>query len=173
MRDGWLRRHLHSEPGEGSTFVVELEIVSVGVALSNSQQGFATDSVVPVTANPSILHIEDTPANVTLVDAILGRMNIHNVTTAASGNRGMQLAEELMPNLILLDLHLQDMTGLELLRELRANPRTVDIPVVVLSADATAGSMRAVREFDGTEYLTKPLDIDQFARTVLAKIACA
>jgi CheY-like chemotaxis protein len=67
---------------------------------------------------------------------------------------------------VLLDLHLPDIPGEEVLRRLRADPRTAAIPVVVVSADATAGSLERLRQAGADAYLTKPLDVDEFLQTV-------
>jgi CheY-like chemotaxis protein len=85
---------------------------------------------------------------------------------ALQGQLGVELAREHLPDLVLLDLHLPDIPGLEVLRRLRADPRTAAIPVVVVSADATAGSLDRLCAAGADAYLTKPLDVDEFLVTV-------
>jgi CheY-like chemotaxis protein len=78
----------------------------------------------------------------------------------------VELAREHHPDLILLDLHLPDMHGSEVLRRLRADTRTSDIPVVVISADATRSAVDELLAAGADAYLTKPLDLDEFLRTL-------
>jgi len=85
------------------------------------------------------------------------------------GRLGLELAREHQPKLVLLDLHLSDIGGDEVLRQLRDDPETSHIPVVVVSADATAGQMRRLLAEGASSYLTKPLDI-QALRDVLAGV---
>jgi CheY-like chemotaxis protein len=74
---------------------------------------------------------------------------------------GLDMASEHRPDLILLDLHLPDMTGNEVLRRLRENPGTATIPVVVLTADANPLHVEKLLEAGAQAYLTKPLDVMQ------------
>ena len=67
---------------------------------------------------------------------------------------------------MLLDLHLPDLPGEEVLRRLRADARTAGIPVVVVSADATPASLERLRAAGADAYLTKPLDVDEFLAAV-------
>jgi CheY-like chemotaxis protein len=83
-----------------------------------------------------------------------------------SGNLGLELAREHLPHLILLDLHLPDMTGTALLDALQADPRTADIPVVVVTADATPSQIQRLRDIGVAAYLTKPIDIRELLRVV-------
>ncbi len=82
------------------------------------------------------------------------------------GSLGLELAAEHQPDLILLDVHLPDIMGDEVLRRLQAEPRTRAIPVMVLSADATPGHIARLRDAGARAYLTKPLDVKQFLATL-------
>jgi CheY-like chemotaxis protein len=77
------------------------------------------------------------------------------------GGMGVELAQQYRPDLILLDVHLTDIHGFEVLERLQADSRTVDIPIVVLSADATTWQRRRFRNAGVYEYLSKPLDLQQ------------
>jgi CheY-like chemotaxis protein len=79
---------------------------------------------------------------------------------------GLELAAEHSPQLILLDMHLPDVRGDEVLRRLRNNPRTREIPVVIVSADATGSSVGRLTDAGASAYLTKPLDVAEFLATV-------
>jgi CheY-like chemotaxis protein len=82
------------------------------------------------------------------------------------GSRGLELARDHRPQLILLDLHLPDMSGSEVLERLRHDPRTRSIPIVILSADATAGQVTRLLEQGAAAYLTKPLDVHELLTLV-------
>jgi len=78
------------------------------------------------------------------------------------GSLGLDLARQHRPDLVLLDLGLPDLPGEEVLRLLREDPRTQDIPVVVVSADATPTRTRKLMAAGAMTYLTKPIDVRRF-----------
>jgi CheY-like chemotaxis protein len=82
------------------------------------------------------------------------------------GTLGLDLARQHQPDLILLDLHLPDMNGHELLQRLRADPDTREIPVAIVSADATTRQIERLEAAGADEYLTKPLDVQRFLALV-------
>ncbi len=79
---------------------------------------------------------------------------------------GTELAREHAPDLVLLDLHLPDVQGDEVLRRLRADKRTARIPVVMISADATPRTIDRLLSEGADAYLTKPLDVDEFLAAI-------
>jgi CheY-like chemotaxis protein len=114
----------------------------------------------------TLLYVEDNLANLTLVEAILMSRPGWRIIPALQGQLGVELAREHLPDVVLLDLHLPDIPGVEVLRRLRADPRTAAIPVVVVSADATVVSLERLRQAGADAYLTKPLDVDEFLTVV-------
>jgi CheY-like chemotaxis protein len=117
-------------------------------------------------APATLLYIEDNVANLNLVETILLARPRWRIIAALRGLVGIELAREHMPDLILLDLHLPDTSGEEVLRRLRADPRTASIPVVVITADATQAMVERLRAASADAYLTKPLEIDEFLQTL-------
>ncbi len=113
-----------------------------------------------------ILYVEDDLVNFTLVERILEFRPGLNLMHALSGEMGVQFAEVCQPRLILLDLNLPDMHGAEVLRQLQKIPATAEIPVVVLSADATPSQIERLLAAGARNYLTKPFDIDPFLALV-------
>jgi CheY-like chemotaxis protein len=85
---------------------------------------------------------------------------------AMTGRLGLELAREHRPDLILLDQHLPDLTGTEVLHRLKADPELRAIPVVIVSADATEGQVRRMHELGAADYLSKPLDIQNFLNVI-------
>lgn len=106
-----------------------------------------------------VLHIEDNLANLTVVERMLARRGDIDVIPALQGGIGLDMARQHQPDIVLLDVHLPDMSGDEVLRRLRADPRTAGIPVIVISADATPGQIRRLRGEGADHYLTKPVDM--------------
>jgi signal transduction histidine kinase/ActR/RegA family two-component response regulator len=148
-----------STPGVGSVFWVELdrsEAVAVDVPSGDE------DPLLAVRAYPGeerrLLYIEDAVANVQVIEGILERRPSVRLIPAMLGRLGLDLAREHLPHLILLDLHLPDLSGEQVLDELRRDEATRHIPVAILSADATRD--RAQFLAAGTQaYLTKPIDL--------------
>ncbi|HEX2208684.1 MAG TPA: PAS domain S-box protein [Longimicrobium sp.] len=113
-----------------------------------------------------LLYIEDNLANLDLVETFLSARPGWKLMPALQGRIRVELAREHRPDLVLLDLHLPDLNGEEVLRRLRADPRTAHIPVVIISADATRDSLDRLRALGADAYLTKPLDLDEFLATL-------
>ena len=86
--------------------------------------------------------------------------------SAMQGQMGIELAAQHQPDLILLDLHLPDIDGEEVLRRLRADERMRDIPVIILSADATPAQAERLKARGAEDYLTKPLELVGFVEAV-------
>lgn len=117
-------------------------------------------------AECDVLYVEDDPVNFTLVERILEYRPAVSVLHAPQGRRGLEMATALLPKLILLDLNLPDMHGSEVLQQLRQQPSTADIPVVILSANATPSQIERLLTAGAKNYLTKPFDIDPFLAVV-------
>src|SRR5581483_8120760 len=119
----------------------------------------ALEQTTPLLRRATVLYIEDNAANLKLVEQIISRCPDVKLLSAMQGQLGLDLAELYKPDWILLDVHLPDMSGAEVLRRLRSNPHTQRIPVTILSADATAGQISRLLEAGARDYLTKPLDV--------------
>lgn len=124
---------------------------------------------MPTRANRArtILYIEDNPSNVKLVEAALKlRRSRVRLLTATAGKRGVELAEKVKPNLVLLDMHLPDVSGVDVLKLLKAHRSTHDIPVIVLSADVGQALIKQVLAAGAIAYLTKPIHLDEFLAAI-------
>jgi PAS domain S-box-containing protein len=149
-----------SEVGRGSTFWIELpNVKSPKSAMTRAAPTLAIKAANP--AESTVLYIEDDVANVQLVERLLMQRPNIKVMTSLLGSVGIELAQEYRPDLILLDVHLTDLHGFEVLERLQGDSRTVDIPVVVLSADATTWQRRRFRNAGVYDYLSKPLNLQQ------------
>jgi signal transduction histidine kinase/ActR/RegA family two-component response regulator len=151
--------------GEGSRFSVQLTVVEGPLEQFERVAGVAPESVGGVAAGSDLRHkllyIEDNMANVRLVERVFQRRDDVDVIAAMQGRLGVALAREHRPVLILLDLHMPDINGDEVLRQLREDPATATTPVVIVSADATAGQIERLLAEGATGYLTKPLDLQE------------
>ena len=149
---------------DGSVFRVDL------VAAADPLRELEATGTHPVSVGPhreaTLLYVEDNLANLSLVEAILLSRPGWRTVAALQGQLGVELAREHLPDLVLLDLHLPDIPGEEVLRRLRADARTAGIPVVVVSADATPASLERLRVAGADAYLTKPLDVGEFLEVV-------
>jgi CheY-like chemotaxis protein len=113
-----------------------------------------------------LLYIEDTDANVRLVEEILSRRPSIKLLPAMFGSLGLELAREHHPDLVLLDLHLPDINGADVLEELRRDPRTREIPIVILTADATQRQLDRLLAAGASAYLTKPIGVVELLQAI-------
>ena len=131
----------------------------------------STPGAPPSAACCDVLYIEDDPVNFTLVERILEFRPTLTLMHARTGGDGVELAQTYRPRLILLDLNLPDMHGSEVLRCLQNESATAQVPVVVLSADATPSQIERLLTAGARNYLTKPFDIDPFLAVVDEMVA--
>ena len=160
-----------SVPGAGTTFTLDLALADPP-DLGEIRPQVPDEDSVDISAGDHrlVLYIEDNLSNVTLVERILELEPGLELIPAMQGGLGLDLAREHRPALIVLDLHLPDMGGEEVLRRLRSEPETSEIPVVVLSADASKRQIGRVLELGASDYLTKPLDVQRFREVIEAHL---
>ncbi len=153
-----------SEPGVGSTFTVELELaVADRGAPANANLVERRDQIEPVAGSTAeLLYVEDNAANIKLVERILRRRPGITIKAAGHGRLGLELARHHQPDVIVLDLHLPDIAGEQVLRELRCDPRTDQIPVIILTADASPEQESRLQELGADAYFSKPVDVAGF-----------
>jgi PAS domain S-box-containing protein len=150
-----------STPGAGSAFWIELALAESQLQRYERTAG----SVDAHSTHPTrlvILQIDDNASSVRLVERIVSRRPGTELLSAPQGQLGIDLARRHRPGLILLDLDLPDIAGPEVLRQLRADPVTRDVPVVVLSANSDGGRHERLLKAGAFGYLDKPLDVTQF-----------
>ncbi len=155
---------VETEPGRGCTFFIDLPGVLEQSPAASPPTARGTFPVVsPESARRrTVLHIEDQRPNRELVELALATRPQVRLLESVDGESGVMRARLSQPDLILLDLHLPDMDGEEVLRRLRAEPLTAHISVVVLTADATPARRECLRRMGVNIYLTKPLHVAQF-----------
>jgi CheY-like chemotaxis protein len=152
--------------GVGSTFWVELPATEpVAVALPAVEPDAVVTSRAYAGAK-TVLYVEDMIENVRLVEQILKRRPSITLISAMLAGVALDLARQHHPDLILLDVHLPDMNGGEVIRRLRAHQATAAIPVVILSADATRRQTDDLLAAGAGAYLTKPIRVRELLQTI-------
>jgi signal transduction histidine kinase/ActR/RegA family two-component response regulator len=157
-----------STVGNGSVFWVELNltverqtaaVTGEPAAIANAQGHF---DQLPST----LLCVEDNPANLMLVEDLVARRPDLRLLSAANGTLGIELARAHHPALILMDINLPGISGIQTLKLLRADPVTAHIPVIALSANAMPRDIRKGLDAGFFRYLTKPIKVDEFMATL-------
>jgi signal transduction histidine kinase/ActR/RegA family two-component response regulator len=161
-----------SVEGAGSTFWVDLPVgvaptlgpaapAPVAPTAPGAQPGAPEQPRLSAGGNGSdvvVLYVEDNLANVRVMERLFqGRQE--RLEVAMQGSLCLDLARQLLPAVILLDLHLPDLDGEDVLMRLKGDPATRDIPVIILSADPTPRRVERLRELGASDYLSKPLDL--------------
>ncbi|MFO7892832.1 MAG: ATP-binding protein [Longimicrobiales bacterium] len=158
---------VESTVGEGSTFWFELPLdPNQEIAEAPAVEMAPAVDLEAVDRSSRILYIEDNPSNFKLVERVLTRRPNVELLTAMDGQEGLDKARDENPNLVLLDLHLPDIHGSEVLRRIQDDPATEQTPVVIISADVTSSQVQELLNAGATAYLTKPLDVQEFLRVV-------
>ena len=117
--------------------------------------------VVENNHNHKVLYVEDNAANLRLVGAMFQHLPTLQLLTATNGEYGLELAQRYLPEAILMDIHLPGMDGYTVLKALQADPKTRDIPVIALSADAMPFDIERGIKAGFLQYLTKPVRMEK------------
>ena len=152
---------VESTAGEGSVFWVELKQTTEPQP-ADIPAGVTSHAPAQVRANAQVhtlLYVEDNPANLALVEALVARRADMRLLTATDGHRGIAMACAARPDVILMDIHLPGLSGTEALRILADDPATAHIPVIALSANAMPRDIDAGLKAGFFRYLTKPIKV--------------
>ncbi|MBQ5939308.1 ATP-binding protein [Massilia sp. AB1] len=163
-----------SSPGVGSVFWIELATTApLASALpEGGQEVQAAAPAAPMEGEPHLLlYVEDNPANLRLIEEIVRFRPDLRLLSAPDGHIGLQLARAHRPEVILMDLNLPGMSGIEVLRQLRTDPETAAIPVIALTANAMPRDIERGIAAGFHRYLTKPIDIDKFTEAIDSTLA--
>ena len=152
--------------GEGSTFWINLQLTTQQkeAIIMSEVDDYLKEN--PTQKKGLVLYVEDNLSNIQLIEKILARMPDVALISAMQGRLALDLARAQQPALILLDLHLPDMHGELVLQNLRADPETKHIPVVIMSADATQHQVEHMLSVGANAYLTKPINVKEFLTMV-------
>jgi CheY-like chemotaxis protein len=159
---------VESTVGVGSVFWCELNPAAPPELAAHLREA---DSASPPPSRPGapqriLLYVEDNPANLMLVRQLIARCPDMRLLTAMDGTLGIDLARAHQPQVILMDINLPGITGIQALKILRDDPATAHIPVVALSANAMPRDVAKGLEMGFFRYLTKPIKVKEFMDTL-------
>ncbi len=148
-----------STPQTGSCFTVKLPLAK------SSRRGADSTDTMPLqtdwieAAGGTALYIEDDPVNAMLMREVFGRLGNWRLLEASTGAEGLRLAQAEQPQLLLTDMNLPDMSGLDIVRKIRLHPATRNMHVIAVTADALPQQQELAKQIGVDGYWTKPLDL--------------
>ncbi|MDB6115091.1 MAG: sensor hybrid histidine kinase, partial [Lacunisphaera sp.] len=159
---------VESTVGLGSVFWVELRSMAAPEFVEHGAPPVVAAQLQPPAGTNlrTLLYIEDNPANMELVKQLIARRSDFRLLTAVNGTLGVELARTAQPEVILMDINLPGISGIEALAILRADPATAQIPIVALSANAMPRDIELGLEVGFFRYLTKPIKVKEFMDTL-------
>jgi len=164
-----------STVGEGSVFWIEFELAAPPQLLA-LEPGHVSAARLPAAdgaAQRTLLYVEDNPANLELVEQLVARRPDLRLLSAADGALGIEYARACLPEVILMDINLPGLSGIEAMKILRADPTTAHIPIIALSANAVPRDIQKGLEAGFFNYITKPIVVGQFMEAMDAALAVA
>ncbi len=150
--------------GVGSVFWIELSLTSAPqlAAREAERAALMRPQLRDGTPLRTLLYVEDNPANLELVEELIARRADFRLLSAADGDLGIEFARAYQPEVILMDINLPGISGLDAMKILRADPSTAHIPIIALSANALPHDIETSLEAGFFNYLTKPIKVNQF-----------
>jgi len=146
--------------GEGTTFWIDLPVAE-GIVVKDKKESFPVRKNVADIGKATMLYVEDNPANLKLMETLIGRMDNLHMLSAHTGELGLELATAHHPDVILMDINLPGIDGIQALHRLKESVETQDIPVIALTANAQPSEIEAGLNAGFHDYLTKPIRIGE------------
>ncbi len=159
---------VESTVGEGSVFWVELKLSTESHVDISVMESTATVEVLAHddSRRYCLLYVEDNPANLMLVEDLVARRHDIRMLSARDGIRGIEIARSYLPDIILMDINLPGISGIEALKILTEDPATAHIPIIALSANAVPRDIEKGLAAGFFRYLTKPIKVIEFMDTL-------
>ena len=158
---------VESTIGVGSVFWIELNLTAEPQPAAAAEPAAVAKAQVHTDQQlRTLLYVEDNPANLMLVEDLIARRPDLRLLSAADGNIGIEFARAYLPEVILMDINLPGISGIQALKILRADPATAHIPVIALSANAIPRDVKKGLEAGFFRYLTKPIKVNEFMDTL-------
>jgi signal transduction histidine kinase/ActR/RegA family two-component response regulator len=157
-----------SQVGKGSVFWIELITdADPHAEFCKAVPNAAVESAMPAGTRPRLLlYVEDNTANVKLIEQLISRRKDMRLLTAGNGKDGIALARGYLPDVILMDINLPGISGIEAMKIIRMDPATAHIPIVALSANAIPRDIEQGLQAGFFRYLTKPIKVNEFLETL-------
>ena len=157
-----------SETGVGTTFWVTLPLANQNISDSQpTTDSSLLENSLTNTAKRIILCIEDNAANQRLIEHVITSKTPHDIISVSTAEEGIDLIQNIMPDLILMDITLPKMNGIEATRLIRHNTAFQHIPIIAISANAMLDDIKTGLNSGFNDYLTKPIDINTLMATIL------
>jgi len=158
---------VESTIGVGSVFWIDLNLTAEPRRAAAAKPTAIAQAQVQAGAQlRTLLYVEDNPANLMLVEDLIARRPDIRLLSATDGNGGIRIARASRPDMILMDINLPGISGIQALKILRADPATAHIPVVALSANAIPRDIEKGLAAGFFRYLTKPIKVNEFMDTL-------
>ena len=153
-----------SSVGTGSVFWIDMAVTIAPQLVREGPEPESLERAAATSGAPmrTLLYVEDNPANLALVEQLVARRPELRLLSAADGNQGLEYALAYQPEVILMDINLPGISGIEVMTILRADVRTAHIPIIALSANAVPRDIEHALEAGFFNYLTKPIKVNQF-----------
>ena len=161
---------VESVAGEGSVFWIEFGTAEAPVVTEAKHVAVEQPAMPADSRSRTLLYVEDNLPNLKLVEQIIARRPDLRLLTATDGKRGIELARVNQPEVILMDINMPGMTGLEAMQILRRDPSTAHIPIIALSANAMPHDIAKGLEAGFFNYVTKPMRVDEFMEALDAAL---
>ena len=163
------RVNLDSQPGQGTRITVRLPRGTVPDKLRTLHQTAPLPSLPPheLSSRRRVLLTEDNPLTVQTMLAYLQSRNFESLV-AYNGQQALEIAEQQKPDLILMDIQIPGIDGLETIRRLRRNPHTSQIPIIAITALVMPGDREKCLEAGANRYLSKPVRFKDLEKDILA-----
>jgi PAS domain S-box-containing protein len=159
-----------SSVGVGSVFWIELDTSTapqLGIESVQAKAAAAQGSLIqPGVQTYTLLCVEDNPANLMLIEKLVARRPEIRLLSARDGTLGIQIARDSMPDVILMDINLPGISGIQALKILASDAATAQIPVIALSANAMPRDIEKGLEAGFFRYLTKPIRVNELMDTL-------
>ena len=157
---------VESTVGAGSVFWIDLNVTAEPPAVAPVPRATAPQLDAAGGLARTLLYVEDNPANLMLVEDLIARRPDIRLVSARDGISGIEMAQAEKPDVILMDINLPGISGIEALRVLVTNRATAHIPVIALSANAMPRDIEKGLEAGFFRYLTKPIKVNEFMDTL-------
>ncbi|NDP37866.1 MAG: response regulator [Rhodoferax sp.] len=157
-----------SAVGVGSVFWIEFKLTTTPqIDIQATEHKVLKRSQGPDgTPMRTLLYVEDNPANLQLIEQLLARHSDLRMLSAADGNLGIEFARAHQPDVILMDINLPGINGIDAMKILRADPLTAHIPIIAVSANALPRDIERCLALGFFDYLTKPIMLDELVRAI-------
>ncbi|MDB5810901.1 MAG: Histidine kinase [Betaproteobacteria bacterium] len=164
---------VESTVGSGSVFWVEFNVTTQAPGVAVAAGAIAASPDTGSGTVRTLLYVEDNPANLMLVEDLIARRPDIRLVSARDGISGIEMAHAEKPDVVLMDINLPGISGIEALHVLASDPATAHIPVIALSANAMPRDIEKGLEAGFFRYLTKPIRVNEFMETLDAALVYA